>query len=700
MRHPFTYKKWVLIFFSCFITVSGIRANVHDKGDPYKTGLIQIDSGDWESALNYWIGVRDSLQLLGETDFRIGQKFIETVTQHERRDLYPLASEFYMWGLQSQNMEPIRSSLINDIEMMRPILPESLYHSWLSMVRNYNPEIFSEMRGYWILNNPVQDTALNERLIEHWERIAYVRSNFRINNSTVYGGDERSIIYVKLGEPDKIESGTFLSNNNHIQFVAREILRQQEEEVDSFGQDVMQRLDDSVQGMAMNSYYMNNLAKNITDRVLSERISSNFMVWVYNRFDMGIPENLIYIFGKDASTGSFGLIRSPEQFIPSSAFRPVQVRGSNFRFNMGPILQMSIYNDLRFVDDKFMDIYNELADRLLSDESIISESSTSYLMYKFADELEAMRDAAPEHFSIYDRELITFPISSKSYQFFDQSLRPYHLLVAFSEPHESILIDNARFTNHFEGEDPRYYLKHMLTIYDSDWNRIERLQDFPAVTFEEDESTNQRLPSSSIFRIPYFENEAYIHLAGSVINESLHQMQYPQSRTRDQIISPEYIIGNGFTEVDLHSGIHALESNQFWASDLILGYRSDFELDEELFIPFFIPKNHILSRSVDLYFMLEVYNIPMAESGLYEFNLEYQVIPQEERSVLSRIFRRSLTSEQQINLTIESEEDRSRNTISVDISDYVPGKYTLRISLSTRSSEREIIREVDFEIAS
>ena len=670
------------------------------QDDAYLRGVAFIEEGNWQDALNLWIETRDSLSSIGETDFRISRKFIEVATQQQRTDLYTLASEFYLWGLQSQDIDYVFEDVLEEVRMMEPILPESLYRDWRSMIQNRDKKIFSEIRGFWLHNDPVPDTPLNERLIEHWERIAHARSNFTINQRTVYGTDDRGLIYVKMGEPEKVESGNFTLNNNRIQFFAREILRQQQYEVDSFGQDQYSGGGGGgVQDMAMESYYMNNLAKAITDRVLSQRISSKYEVWIYSGGLMNIPENLIFIFGEDAATGSYGLVRSPENFIPIGAYRPLQVRGSNFRFNSGPILQLSIYDDLKKVDDKFLDIFNDISDRMMSDESIISESATSYLMVKYGDELEAMRNAAPIQYSIYDRNLVDFQLSAKRFRFYDEDENPYYLLVAFSEPHEAILIDNARFTNHFEDLEPRYFLKHTLTVYDSEWNVREKLQDFPNVSFDTDDVTGQRLPSNSLLRIPAYDSNTRLHLSASVYNETLNEHRY-SSRHQSDII-PDYIVGSGFEEIHFESSDISqapYDNGQFKASDLVVGYRSDFDLEEDLFIPFYIPVDNVLSKNVDLYFLIETYNIPRSTGGFHEFNLEYQVIPQTERRGLGRLFRRSLTSEQQINLTFESERPTSKNYISVDISDYRPGKYTLRIILSDPAGEHQILREADFEI--
>ena len=689
-----TFLLYILFSFSQ-VHGSGLHKQVPSE-DYFDEGLEYLERGNWEEALNLWIDVRDSLRAIHQSDFRIGQKFIEHVTAEEHSHLYPLASDMYLWGLHSQNIPFVKNELEKEIEMLKPIIPEQIYNRWRDQIQQNDESLFSEIKGFWIEQNPVLDTAVNERLIEHWERIAYARSHFNQNRTTVYGTDERGIIYVKLGEPDKIETGNFSLNNSRVQFFAREILRQQEEEVDGFGQDQISTGNRSFAETISDNYYLNNLSKAITDRVLTQRVSPEFEVWVYENQTVGLPENLLFIFGQDANNGRYGLIQSPVDFIPVQAFRPQRIRDANFHFNSGAILQLSLYDNLKFVDDKFLDIYNDLYDRLMSDQSIITESSTSYLTHRYADELDAMRSAAPDQLSIYDKELEYFPLQTRTFRFFDQNLSPYHLLMAASRPHESIIKDNARFRNAFEQLEPRYHLKHTLVVHDENWNQLTSTHDFPEISFDSDDISNQLLPSTSLFRIREPNPQNRLRLYGIVINETLSEVRY--SDQMDKNLVPEYIISSGMVDVDEFQLAHELDPGQFEVSDLVVGYRSDFDLEEDLFIPFYITAENLFSTHVDLHFLFEVYNISRSPDGFHRFEAEYQVLPDESRSRISRFFSRSESVTERITLNFESENHISKNHISVDISDYRPGKYTLRIVVSDKITAKRIEREENFTI--
>ena len=65
-----------------------------------------------------------------------------------------------------------------------------------------------EIKSFWVNIDPTPTTVTNERLLEHWQRIAHARKNFRNNKNTVYGTDDRGLIYVKYGEPERITRGS------------------------------------------------------------------------------------------------------------------------------------------------------------------------------------------------------------------------------------------------------------------------------------------------------------------------------------------------------------------------------------------------------------------------------------------------------------------------------------------------------------
>ena len=688
----FNFTTCILLF------IQILQVSAFDNA--YEKGLSYLEAGEINQALNYWVTTRDSLTEIGKSDFRIGVKFIDVATKNELENLYPLASEMYLWALQPQEIEPIQNELLEEVNRLKYIIPEDQYEQWHKFIENRNSVVLAEIKGFWRENNPVYGSSMNERLIEHWERLAYIESNFQNNSRTELNSDDRGIIYLRYGAPDDIHKGRFTLDNSRIQFYSREILRQQDEEIDMMGQDRISRRANSGTNAIDQSYYLDNLAKSITDRVISYGISNQYEIWTYSRQKVNLPENLIFIFGTDASTGLFSLLESPEDFIPQNAFRLSNARSTGYQYNLGPLLQLSIYNDLKFTDDKFLDIYNDLSDRLMSNESIIEESSSTYLMNRYSDELIAMRNAAPPTLSIYDQDLDNIQLTYDTYQFYDDDYQPYNILVLYSSPQEPIIKDYTASQRVDDTLNPTYILNHQLVIFNNQWEEINTIQDYPEVSFENELKSDEYLSSISLFRIPHLENKQFINLYAQILNRDIHDGDYNHSHNLD-LKTPRGLIATGELNLDnelMSSTLLDKSKTQFSVSDLVFGYRSDFDIEEEdLFIPFFIPKNNLVINDLDIHFMFEVYNIPKTENGHHEFQVEYEVVP-ERQSFINRVFRSEKQAKEKISLTYEVDDPRWKTHLSVDISDYNPGKYSLILSVFHEESEK-IIRETEFEVA-
>lgn len=688
----FTFPLYILLFIQ-FLQVSAFD-------NEYKKGLSYLEAGEINQALNYWVSARDSLTENEESDFRIGVKFIDVATKREMENIYPLASEMYLWALQQQEIEPIQNELLEEINRLKYIVSEEQYEQWHKLIEESDPVVLAEIKGFWLEKDPVHGSSMNERLIEHWKRLAYIESNFQNNTRTDLNSDDRGIIYLQYGAPDDIHKGRFTLDNSRIQFFSREILRQQEEEIDMMGQDRLSRRSNTGTNAVTQNYYLDNLAKSITDKVISYGISNQYEIWTYNRQKVNLPENLIFLFGTDASSGKFSLLESPEDFIPQNAFRLTNERNTGYQYNLGPLLQLSIYNDLKFTDDKFLDIYNDLSDRLMSNESIIEESSSTYLMNRYSDELVAMRNAAPPTLSIYDLELESIELNYDTYQFYDDNYQPYNILVLYSLPQESIIKDHASAQRIDESLNPTYLLNHQLVIFNNHWEELNTIQDYPEVSFEKELKSEDFLPSLSLFKIPHNENKQYINLYAQILNRDIFDGDYYPSTESPDLKTPQGLIATGNLNLDnelMSSTLLHQNNTQFSVSDLVFGYRANFDLDDdELFIPFYIPKNNLVTNNLDIHFMFEVYNIPIRDSGFYEFQVEYEVVP-ERQSFFNRIFRSSKEAKEKISLTYESEKPRWKTHLSVDISDYSPGEYRLILTVFHEGSEK-IIRETEFEV--
>lgn len=177
--------------------------------DPWRAGLDLIEAGDVEGALLLWHGARDSLTAAGAEDPRIGTRFIETVVEHGLGNLTETATEMFSWGLSGSGPYPdeIREEIRAEGRRTFVLADTLLAEYWENVGRDDPEALAIAIKGFWIERDPTPTTPLNERLVEHWRRVVYARRNYVYNNSSPFRTDDRGVLYVKYGTPDRIVNG-------------------------------------------------------------------------------------------------------------------------------------------------------------------------------------------------------------------------------------------------------------------------------------------------------------------------------------------------------------------------------------------------------------------------------------------------------------------------------------------------------------
>ncbi len=177
--------------------------------DPWQEGLDLIEAGDVEGALLLWLDSRDALTAAGAEDPRIGTRFIEAVVEHGLGSLTESATEMFYWGLSRQGPYPeeIREEILAEGRRTF-VLTDTLVAAYWENVGRENPEaLATAVKQFWIERDPTPTTPLNERLVEHWQRVVHARRNYVYNNSSPFRTDDRGILYVKYGIPDRVTRG-------------------------------------------------------------------------------------------------------------------------------------------------------------------------------------------------------------------------------------------------------------------------------------------------------------------------------------------------------------------------------------------------------------------------------------------------------------------------------------------------------------
>jgi len=397
---------------------------ISENRDFFEKGLAYLEEGEAEQALYLWDEARKILDSREISDFRIGFTFIEYVTENNLVHLYPEASDLYMWGTGANQLFDNFEYISKEVEMLKPIISEDTYNIWRRYSEENNTSLFSEIRGFWSERNPVRSTPVNERLIEHWERIAHARMYFNKNSSSVYGTDDRGIIYVRFGEPDIVYSGTIQMNTQEI--------RNKIYDLETF-----------------NHINSPEAAFSIRQGVVQSYTPQEYEYWRYYNLH---PEPLFFLFGENANEIYFGLLDRIESLIPDTAFRTSVVggRGTGGSIRASSFLQFMLYNHLSNHDQFFGQMLNIFEDNWyravnsprLNGQIIQSQNSPSVSRDKM---LEAYNRAPAEAGSI-DRSALKVPLSHKSYKFRDENMNPEFEIVLYSDELKILKSDLPRST--------------------------------------------------------------------------------------------------------------------------------------------------------------------------------------------------------------------------------------------------------------
>ncbi len=288
--------------------------------DPYSQGVELLEAGDWLGALRLWDGARQTLGAEGRSDPRIGIAFIETTLERDAIRYFEPACEMYFWGFSGANLDEHAEAVRQEAERIIPLLQPLEETEWRAELEASTDAVAERIIQYWVDRDPTPLTALNERLLEHWQRIVYARENYRRTEATVYETDDRGLIYVKYGEPGMQRGGFMGATEIDLRaWVA-----------DPYARDALRRLD----------------------------TKPAYEVWVYDSLR---PDQLTYfLFGNYQGTGRFQLVSGVEDLINREAWSP-----STRRYMPGGVkafyyLQLFYYGEISAIGGPFLTRAEEL----------------------------------------------------------------------------------------------------------------------------------------------------------------------------------------------------------------------------------------------------------------------------------------------------------------------------------------------------
>lgn len=603
----------------------------------YQKGLEQRNAGDWKSALDTWLAARQMSSPQDRPDFGIGIAFIELAARQNASEYYAVACEMYLQGFLEKNLFKSKNEICQEIERLAPLLSEKQYADWNLSLNQNDSSLGAKMRGFWIEKDPTPTTEINERLLEHWERIAYAREHFTKASNTVYGTDDRGLIYVKFGKPDKSKKGFWGANKNESRnWVPNDF--EIERQIDTFN-------------------------------TLPE-----YEVWRYS--SLPADEPIIYLFGNKDGAGSYGLRSGVEDFIPPRAFSKRSTRYTG-GFLPGAVLQIMFYAELRTFDPFFDRRYRELESSWV--QATASDPFTQRLspshnvlrgitaQYESRDADNVAQKQAPLDRSTYEGSLPPINLAHHQTRLLDEKDQPKLAVTAFS------FVENLASVNAREKKAPIYQLTHTLIVRDKNWLEMDRYADTPPVRYD----------NVSLFMIEQNAAPAHYTLAA----EAFHLPDNPNPDTL--IYLAPIAIGKATLESKppLSRNPASLE-----LSDLAIGVAMPAGVDSALFPFHLIPADQIW-RGDALKCYLEIYHLALNPDGMAEFSIDFRVARLERKG--NKLSRKEMVA---LSFNFDHPQRRAREGFDIDVSRLRPGDYELTAEVTDKISLQKKQRAATFRI--
>ncbi|MFQ5674500.1 MAG: GWxTD domain-containing protein [bacterium] len=652
----------VILLFPCILPLHGQAPEV-SKRDYYQEGVAFREEGDCQKALNVWLQGARLLKQLHQSDPRLGIAFIELVTEREVFRFYDLACELYFWGFTQYNLHEHKKDVEREVERIAPLLTDKDHKEWQSMVKKEDVAINEKIRAFWKSKDPTPSTKMNERLLEHWQRIAHSRKNYTLASTTPYGTDDRGLIYVKYGKPDRITKGSLGTRRASFKTWTNVMLNNERNTVlDANGSDIT----------SVGRAERQNLLLNEVDRYNN---FPEYELWYYRSFQT--PEPIVYLFGNRNGNGLFGLRNGVEEFIPSGAF----LRTSSFRMggiSAGALLQSVYYSELMHLHPQFEDRYLELEriwggmeSGLQSTLRVNNAFRLKRMDFKTTDDLRQATASAPLDKSNFEKTTSEVKLLVTPFRFLNDRNNPSVALIATAFP--AVKMDFIKL-----GADkrfPDYSVNHTVIAYDRNGREAQRLSE-PLLSGEDNLST---------FILPHAETLEKLTL----ITEVFEASDGNGLSSANGVTSTPLIIGVGRKDLEspppLSPAAEVLE-----LSDLLLGV--DGPTDQTArHTPFsVVPSTRILATDA-LKIYLEIYHLYFDGDGQTHYSIDFSVVRLKGE-------KREKNESISLSFNFDGTQRRAVEEFVIDISKLVPAYYELIALVTDEVSAQKKQRTQQFEI--
>jgi len=645
----------------------------------YQKGKQALEQGKVKKTLEIWADAKEHLET---PSTRIGVAYVELVAETYLEDLYEQGSSMYYWGLSAREVTPNKDALSQMVKRVGLLVDSKIEKQWVKLLENNDPSVYAALRGFWTTHDLTPTTEYNERLIEHWQRIAYSRLHFNKGNKTFLGADERGNIYVRYGEPDYIRSGKLSFNVAMAEGVVSQVAN---------GTLLLSQLN------GQQGFERQDLINLFAEASRNYHKSPAYEIWVYRR-SRGPQDDLIYIFGNaGVSTGGFHLVRTIEDFIPPTAYKRgdsiYRVYGREMPNSLSlqtlspaTVLQYMYYDQLVGIDDYFGEMLRTLDLNLFTIGSV--DPGQAYSMRnKARADIEIPKLKAPKEASTDFEKLADIPLKAFNYRFLNAAGDPMLITFIESNPARAFLLD---FYNNYgspmvdsanvkkAAQNYRFY--HAMKLYNGEGNAVTQAISTPPL------ETQESSVSQSILAVPVYQDGAEMAFSAKLENRDPGS-----SRTIKGLPFPEAVRGLGTMRIKQPDPLSRVGLQM---SDLVVGFGFQEEAHPGVMFPFTVANDRRIPTDEDLVLHTEVYNLEPDKDKRGRLQLNYRVEPKE--GFLGWLKKDDPLL--QISVNAETQTGHYIKNLQITTRKLEPGDYKLILEAVDKSSGQRTERDFEFEV--
>ncbi len=605
----------------------------------YAEGLARSESGNWQEALQLWREAGDSLGNSAEVDPRLGIAFIRLATEHKAQEHYTAACETYLNGLSNTRSGAYKEAVKEEIERLAVLMPAEVSSQWLQLLDDNRKELSLRIRSFWMRHDPIPTSAVNERLLEHWQRIAYAREHFTQDDNTVFATDDRGLAYVKFGAPDRHFRGQLGVNQlESMRWVNDFLLRQEIQRFNSMPE---------------------------------------CEIWLYN--DLVKDRTTSFIFGKKSGYGRYGIRFGVEDFISEAAFRRTSTKTTR-GILPGSFLQLIYYRDLIDVDRFYFDRYRDLEVRWVNARAG-GQISPDHSMLR----------GLVSHYKSIDTKNTSFeflpPESTHTLEGIEKLYLNYKVFRRLSpdgQPQMAVFVVSsnqpidANFAEPFfePASKTRFKHRHVLISYSDDWQILDRVVQYPAL---ENYTT-------SVFFLPHHTASRFAVVAEKMILDvrkaELHESDIPDTAK---------VIGIASAFLEENAPLSA-DSEAFEVTDLIVGQKTPAALAESYPHSFpVVPVDPVRPSQVKVF--LQIFNLRLSSKMRANYRLYCEVTAAKNKGKADK--KREYLKK---SMDFDIAETTTDSAFDLNLTDLDPGPYRLTVTIIDKNANKKKVRQSSFRI--